>query len=1395
MSTATPPNSSGLANPGFSIDARVFVKHPKKSWLPGFVTARDAKGNYTVTDDDHDEVANVTDANITMCREDLLQEGIEPVVHDLLFLTVLHDATLLRCLRVRYLKDIVYTNIGAIVVALNPFNFKIPWYVDANMDKYLEEGDVIRANLPHSWAVAHNTYYEMMTEKRAQTVLVSGESGAGKTEACKMVMKYLGRVSMKQATPEQVAHAEAVRERIQQASPILEGFGNAKTVRNNNSSRFGKFVKVKFADEGYLAGAFTINYLLEKSRIVTASPNERAYHSLYYASKGKDANSWGLRPPTEYKSTFAGKCVNADGVDDLADYAEVRAAMTTVGISAEDQDNLWKVVAGVLVSMNIDLTPIDADITTIADHSKSYLHQTTELWGIPAEKYQKEVLTTTSTVRGETFVMNHRLAQACDARDSLTKHVYEKMFIWLVNQINSSTDNGQDTSLWIGVLDIFGFEDFEINSFEQVCINLTNETLQNHYNNYIFKRDMEECRAEGVNVDDVKCPDNSECLRLLAEGTGVLGLLDEECKLGTGTDDGFLANLIQHQSKSAFFDRKPTSKGNFIIKHYAGNVTYQVKSFLDKNRDTLKDDMKLMMRASTNPFAAQLLPLPVDRVGKTPTVGGFFKLQLAELMFLINATNPHWIRCIKPHPAKKPLMFDGLSTTNQLESSGVLGTVKIRKAGFPVRIYWQAFLARYKILIGRCSPQDPIDVLKEHVRKVMKASKTTQREVQAGKTRVFMKSEAYFLIEKARDEASVNYRIMLQAQCRSIFSQVKRRSIIWDQEIRVLQVEIKEYLKRSEEQRIARRRAREALVAAQKQAREDFVREAESFIDTDIFQEAEREYVDLRKHVAAHKQWLEDKGSLDMQEQLAFINMESRSRLEVFNESRNFLMQQRPLKLALHLMATPEMEEHTRRRVAFGEDREFALLLLMFKEHGAALFRAEIERAERRFRRVLLRLEDLQFTEVVSRTQMLPEFIVSLHRCVHPYGPILNSIKQYAATVVRRSQQRVTVKEQNEEIHFFSTRHNRDNAQLAKELLQIQVGSRTTVDANYRRQGDKRTPTVQWASPKAWQGITGVPDLDQVLSGATFDRRMLKGHRQGAGSPSETATTQVQVKAADIKAAAVFEAFADKHDEMQFLRMRHVLAEDFAALEKQGRYAGPYSNETTIPDKRAFYVAQDKLQILIQEFSSELVSQLRRLNGFCASRQIMEQNTVTGEWGHFVPAAPELLAKYPPCTDWRRLLATRDRLEYATKNYKSELLRIITRCIQRGARLSTADAQVDHTSTVERVHEVYFRVRGHFSACQRCLFPMATKATLVQLRLMWPHVQHGHFPDRCRECCSSAFDRDLALTLPTFGGSALATMNVDRVAGETPRGGATAAATSQSPPQGRGAGGDSPPTH
>ena len=734
------------------VDALCFGLSAKDSWKVGRVEQWNGKIG-TVRCQDGEVLAKLDEHKINLVSEDVLKEDVD----DLLNLTLLHDSTLLYVLRQRYMRDVIYTNIGAIVVALNPFNFKIPWYTDDNMPKYLEEGDRIEDNLPHSWAVAHNTYYELINDGQNQTILVSGESGAGKTEASKIVMKYLAALSCKSGDKQNKEAAKEVGVKINMASPPLESFGNAKTVRNDNSSRFGKFMRVKFDANGYLVGAHITKYLLEKSRIVTSANGERVYHSFYLIIRGENP-VYKLNRDASYRSLSAGNMFCNKEFDTKEDYDEVCDSLQRMGVPTDDVHAIWKCVAGVLNCLNVEVLE-NGEGSKLADASVPFLQNTCDHWGVDNATFTKELCTTTFFVGGQWITKELSTTKAVDGRDALVKATYDLEFGWLVEKCNEMLDISAEGN-WIGLLDIFGFEDFEVNSFEQICINLANEALQGHYNEYIFAKDMDLCRAEGIDVTEVIFPDNAECLNLISGKGGLLALLDEECSLGKGSSQGFLHNIEASHKQNPFFLKKPLAKNSFIVKHYAGDVSYDVTGVLDKNRDTLKEAFKNMMRASTDPFIAALHPDPKYQSTKKLTVGGFFKEQVGALMELINSTNPHWIRCVKPHPGKKPLHFDGITTMKQLASSGVLGTVKIRKAGYPIRLTYDAFKVRYRVLSD--TPSDTGKQMAEHAFKTLDFGKM---DGQLGVTICFLKPKGYVALEREKKERLLVYsrRIVMAA--------------------------------------------------------------------------------------------------------------------------------------------------------------------------------------------------------------------------------------------------------------------------------------------------------------------------------------------------------------------------------------------------------------------------------------------------------------------------------------------------------------------------------------------------------------------------------------------------------------------------------------------------------
>ncbi|ORC93297.1 putative myosin heavy chain MYA2-related [Trypanosoma theileri] len=740
----------------------------ENEWVLGKVTAYDASSDTYSLSATEPEFVTVDNLSQNSKRLWLPQaEAVNEDVDDLLNLTELHEASLLFCLKKRYLRDVVYTNIGPIVIALNPFNYSIPWYAESKMDAYLEEENVIEKNLPHLWSMAHNTYWEMIESSQNQTILISGDSGAGKTEAAKIVLKYLGALSTKIGVFEDREGFVQVNKSVLAASPILESFGNAKTVRNDNSSRFGKFSKVQFNANGILVGCHITKYLLEKSRIIVAAAGERVYHSYYQLSKGPLAKEFSLRNPKVYRVLNAGGCINVDGIDDAVEYMSTKRAMDDVGITNEEQLSIWQIVAGGLFLQNTDFVESEERSGRVAKLDSNLLPvlgRVCELWGINEEEFKKELVSTSIITQKERMIKPLNKVKALDIRDSVCKAMYDWLFDWLVFKINETTNRDSITSYWIGLLDIFGFENFQKNSFEQLCINLTNEVLQGHYNQHTFVLDMRDCHNEGIDTTRVSFVDNKDCIDLLMGKIGIFTLLDEECAV-SGNERNYLHKLIEkfgpNKSKggSAYFLQASGRfvDNHFIIKHYAADVQYCVDGFLDKNRDTLKDTMREILMRSKLSLITKIVQHGENKSSSKGTVGGHFIKQLIDLMSVINTTNPHWIRCIKPNANRHPREFSNTLVMQQLRSAGVLETITIRKAGYPIRFKYSEILKRYRVLYTGNIMQD-----KEACQEILQSCHIDSIQAQLGKTKVFMKHEAFLILNRAREQAIIKFLFVIQ---------------------------------------------------------------------------------------------------------------------------------------------------------------------------------------------------------------------------------------------------------------------------------------------------------------------------------------------------------------------------------------------------------------------------------------------------------------------------------------------------------------------------------------------------------------------------------------------------------------------------------------------------------
>ncbi|KJE97514.1 myosin IE, variant [Capsaspora owczarzaki ATCC 30864] len=632
----------------------------------------------------------------------------------------------------------------------------------------------------------------MVADRENHCVIISGESGAGKTEASKKIMEYIAAVSSK------AADVEKVKQQILESNPLLEAFGNAKTVRNNNSSRFGKYFEIQFSYGGDPVGGKITQYLLEKSRIVSRQDTERSFHIFYQLLAGSSAQEQKelqLYGPEHYAYLSQSNVYRADGIDDRADFAETKTAMTVCGISSAEQKDIMHLLAGILHLGNMSFASEEAkgqDDKAVVD-SKEILAIAAQMLGVTGDKLA-HALTHRSIKGGSTEVIKSTLGkeQALYSRDSLAKAVYSRLFQWIVERINT-TMHTEKPAFVIGVLDIYGFEIFQTNGFEQLCINFVNEKLQQIFIELTLKKEQEEYVKEGIAWTRIDYYDNRPCCELIERNGGILSLLDEECLFPKGTDESFHTKLFKQVTDTTHLTKGAGSI--FVIKHFAGVVEYDTKGFLDKNKDTLFSDLVELMMASSLKLGKEIFAADAERMKdskKRPvTAGTQFKTQVAALMDALRACVPHYIRCIKPNERKVGGYFDDEMVRNQVRYLGLVENVRVRRAGFAFRMVYGHFLHRYKMLTEETWPKWSGDE-KSGCEKILQHLKIAKDEYQFGKTKIFIKSpQTVFKLEEMREAKLVaivskiqrfyrafvarKWYLLIRASMQDIFSGQKER--------------------------------------------------------------------------------------------------------------------------------------------------------------------------------------------------------------------------------------------------------------------------------------------------------------------------------------------------------------------------------------------------------------------------------------------------------------------------------------------------------------------------------------------------------------------------------------------------------------------------------------------
>ncbi|KAM6376641.1 myosin-1B [Pluvialis apricaria] len=783
-------------NKPFDAKSSVFVVHAKESYVKSTIQSKEA-GKVTVKTEGG-ETLTVKDDQIFSMNPPKYDK-----IEDMAMMTHLHEPAVLYNLKERYAAWMIYTYSGLFCVTVNPYKW-LPVYNPEVVLAY--RGKKRQEAPPHIFSISDNAYQFMLTDRENQSILITGESGAGKTVNTKRVIQYFATIAAsgdkKKEEQQPTGKMQGTLEdQIISANPLLEAFGNAKTVRNDNSSRFGKFIRIHFGATGKLASADIETYLLEKSRVTFQLKAERSYHIFYQIMSNKKPELIEMllitTNPYDYQYVSQGE-ITVPSINDQEELMATDSAIDILGFTPDEKTAIYKLTGAVMHYGNLKFKQkqreeqAEPDGTEVADKA-AYL------MGLNSADLLKALCYPRVKVGNEYVTKGQTVQQVYNSVGALAKSVFEKMFLWMVVRINQQLDTKQPRQYFIGVLDIAGFEIFDFNSLEQLCINFTNEKLQQFFNHHMFVLEQEEYKKEGIEWEFIDFGmDLAACIELIEKPMGIFSILEEECMFPKATDTSFKNKLYdQHLGKSNNFQKPKPGKGkaeaHFSLVHYAGTVDYNITGWLEKNKDPLNETVVGLYQKSSLKTLALLFASVGGAEAESggggkkggkkkgssfQTVSALFRENLNKLMSNLRSTHPHFVRCLIPNETKTPGAMEHELVLHQLRCNGVLEGIRICRKGFPSRILYADFKQRYKVLNASAIPEGQFIDSKKASEKLLGSIDVDHTQYKFGHTKVFFKAGLLGLLEEMRDEKLAQLITRTQAMCRGFLMRVEFKKMM-----------------------------------------------------------------------------------------------------------------------------------------------------------------------------------------------------------------------------------------------------------------------------------------------------------------------------------------------------------------------------------------------------------------------------------------------------------------------------------------------------------------------------------------------------------------------------------------------------------------------------------------